>query len=206
MKKIVCFNAPPESGKDTGALFLQKTFGGEIYSIASPIKKIVADIYKVPISKLEKNKNQSLPELLSCTPRECYIQYGEAIKQLHGDNYWIDFTIERIKNSQENLFFITDLGFQKELNQLVKTFEIENVLLLKLFRQGCTFDNDSRYYVNNLLEFNIAKGKNCFVNCLEIQNNGTLKEYHQQLIEKTSKILRKYESKTNYQVYRCSGN
>jgi hypothetical protein len=191
MKKVICFNAPPNSGKDTGAKYLQEVYGGEILSIAAPIKRLVSEVYRVSVPKLEKNKNNPLSELLGCTPRECYIHFGETIKKLHGDNYWVDFAVNHIGMSRNNLFIIPDLGFRNELLQLVKAFGIENVLVVKLSRPECDFEKDSRSYVSSLLEIKNVKNNKCFVDCLYLKNDGSKDFYREQLIERTGDFLGK---------------
>lgn len=197
MKKIICFSAPPGSGKDLAADYLHRELSIQKYSIAYPIKQLVSNIYGCSIKYLEENKDKSLPELMEATPRDCFKGYGQLLKKLHGEDIWIKETIGNILCNNGNVFSISDIGFKNELQRIVEIFGVENVFLIYIHRSGYGFDKDSRNYVPANLRCldSVGTKVDYRIKYVWIFNDSTVAEFLQKVKDEVVKFL--YESKTD---------
>jgi hypothetical protein len=174
--KIICFNGAPGSGKSTGVDYLEKAFHLSAVLIASPIKRLVATIYKFPtIASLDEEKDTPHPQLYGKTPRKCYIAHGEMMKSFHRESFWIDQAIANIKTMEQlnpfPVYAIPDVGFQIEIDRLIELFGVKNILLIYIEREGCNYENDSRSKV-------FAPDK---LATARIYNDRTIKDYQRNL-------------------------
>ena len=81
--------------------------------------------------------------------RQVNIDLSEVFIKRHYDMAFFGRSlVTRIKNSDKQLFIITDSGFVEEVAPLIHEFGAENVHLIKLYRLGCTFAGDSRKYLD----------------------------------------------------------
>jgi len=83
---------------------------------------------------------------INLSVREAVIYVSELIcKPRFGDEY---FGKARANAIQDNEIVIDgSCGFKEELAPLIKKVGMENILLIKIYRGGCTFDGDSRNYI-----------------------------------------------------------
>ena len=144
MNKIICFNGAPRTGKDTGAEYLRDNRGWLLWSISYHLKQQVSRIYKISIQALEQGKATPCPRLHWRTPRDAYIAHGQMMKDFHGDDFWINRVVEGIKLTNLTFHIISDVGFQAEINRLIEEFGSDNILLIYLSRDGCSYEKDSR--------------------------------------------------------------
>lgn len=179
MVKIIAFNGPPNSGKDTGAEYLKRAFNANVLTLAKPVYEMVSRIYGVPINDLYEHKSKTHPLLGEKTTREVMTFWGEQTKYLHGQDIWINKTINDMRKRFSLPFYvISDLGFQVELDRLVDEFGAENIFINFLYRKDCSFVDDSRNYITpyrygRTLDREIAHAR--------IENNGTIAEYETKL-------------------------
>ena len=104
-------------------------------------------------------------EAQSITPREAMIYLSElVVKPTLGEAY---FGIKAAENMCEGNNWVTDSGFKQEAVIQVNEFGAENVFLVKIHREGCSFEGDSRSYIS-LDEYGVAT--------LELDNNHTLED------------------------------
>lgn len=159
--RIILVNGPPRAGKDTA----QEAVADSIRCKFAQIVKegthaafgLNPQVY--PMDYFEDVKDQPQEVFFGRTPREAYISYSEDFmkpftgdKQVFGKllakriedifNVWLD-------NDLTNLpFIVTDSGFREEAEAIVEAFGAENVKLIRVHRDGCTFEGDSRDYIS----------------------------------------------------------
>lgn len=153
-KKIILINAPPRAGKDTACNYLQDQIADMKHIKFSKIIKDRAHaLYGLNVSTehFEDVKDESREEFYGLSPRQVYINLSQMLmKPSHGDDIWVRQLIEDIITS-ENLqkykyYCVSDLGFDIEIEKIYEIFG-ENILVLKVFKDGKNFDKDSREYV-----------------------------------------------------------
>lgn len=112
------------------------------------------------------SERMSKPPYFNLSVREAMIYTSEIIcKPSFGDDY---FGKSRAASIQPNEIIIDgSTGFESELPPLIKKLGQENILLLRIHRDGCTFAGDSRNFIPD----------GVITNTVDIQNNGSLEEY-----------------------------
>lgn len=75
------------------------------------------------------------------------------MKPLHGVEVFGKVLANYIRASHSDLFFVSDSGFRPEAEVLVREFGAQNVMLIRIHREGFDFTlpggkKDSRDYVN----------------------------------------------------------
>lgn len=158
---VLLLNGPPRSGKDSIANLLEDMYEIPHYKFANELKHAVHrsyGLFTIPADYFEERKDQPCEELYGITPRQAYIQYSEHYaKPLHGDAIWgtiLSQTISKeikesnTKSSNDNqLIVISDSGFLTEMISLIRNVNIRSIIHVHLFKEDCSFINDSRSYV-----------------------------------------------------------
>lgn len=158
--KIVILNGPPRSGKDTMVSAVTGIFPLSIAGLkmAKPLKDAcfaALGITDFPIQRAMDNKykdramSEFLPVNSSMTWREFQIHMSEEVmKPLFGKEVFGQIATARIADMVEctgvKFYLFSDGGFEDELRPLVRKFKAENVLIVRLHREGCDFSLDSR--------------------------------------------------------------
>lgn len=154
MQKIILFNAPANSGKDVAVNYLHKQYGVFPFSFKKKLIEIVKCVYSLTdeevalySSREEKEKPQS--RLCGRSWRQALIHVSEdVIKPKFGKDYFGKAALEYIKqNNKSEIIACSDCGFVPEITPLVNAVGGENILLVYLEAEGCSFDGDSRDYV-----------------------------------------------------------
>ena len=153
--KVLIFNGPPGSGKDTlGNMlynFMHKNNYPEVFM--QSFKEQLIEIALV-ISGLERStwtrfyaqKELKRAELGGLSCREYLIKISEkVIKPNFGADY---FGKHAADNLLVGLNIFTDGGFEAELPPIIDKIGVENVVIVRLHRTGHTFKNDSRNYIS----------------------------------------------------------
>lgn len=161
MPKIILVNGPPRAGKDTAqeavpdsvrAKFAQAVKEGTHAAFGLSLTDYPMDVF-------EAVKDEPNTLFFGKTPREAYIAYSEMfMKPFTGDQEvfgkllirWIEGVEMEwdVYNLPPLPFIITDSGFLPEAEALVREYGAENIKLIRVHREGCNFDNDSRSYIN----------------------------------------------------------
>jgi len=150
---FLLLNGPPQSGKDTAAaiidgrrnevLIVQEKFSYPLKaSFLSCSNGLMAKLW------LDHQKEKVFPPL-GVTPRQFQIMLSEHFFKPHfGPEVFIRLLLERVKYAvPSSLVVVSDCGFQTEYDYLVKMVGKEHTTLWRIMRPGCTFDGDSREYV-----------------------------------------------------------
>lgn len=187
--KAILFNGPSGIGKDEGYHALAALPGlNPIWRpFATLLKHMTCRFFDTPYAwySYEKRKDVTSKEFNGLTPRQAYIWMSEeVVKPKFGKYYWAEKAVEyyfdqiykngsNLKSAHTSPFIVTDLGFQHELEPIFKKFKSQNVLIIRVHRNGCDFKNDSREYIR----------KNKTLRIVDINNNKTLAVYKQAVID-----------------------
>lgn len=159
--KIILFNGPPRSGKDTASQLLMNRLnylGRHVmhYRFATPLKDAVHAMFGMPAlidEHFTEVKDMPCEKMFGLTPREAYIWMSEeCAKPKFGNDFFARVAARRIKYERldkEDLVVISDCGFQQEADVLIENFGSENVMIVQMMRSGCNFDRDSRKYISH---------------------------------------------------------
>lgn len=154
--KFILLNGPPGSGKDTVASHLIPYLKFTHLKFAAPIKRMVAALLQCDQRTLEAIKdepNRSLRFLnqdmiRDDTPRQLLIALSEELlKPRYGNSVFGNFLWTEATKSANDLFVVSDCGFQEEVNRLINSAGASNCVLLRLHREGKDFNNDSRSFL-----------------------------------------------------------
>lgn len=149
--KIVLFNGPPRSGKDTAADFIRDTLGLYRCAFAEPLKTaVIQSLGLNDWRDYEGRKDTELDEFFGYTPRQAYIDFSENyMKDRYGHDIFAEIFYRKIKELQSPKEYgtvISDCGFQNEVDWLHAKFDVR-VALIHIIRPGHDFNGDSRGYV-----------------------------------------------------------
>lgn len=155
MVKIVIFNGPPSSGKDTFADILGQRLGAvraefkaPLYAIAMAIAGLTPKefkrMYKHKDDKQSALNGRSIRDLMIFASEECGKKWG-------GQQYFGSQLVRTIseRDGEGNLYAISDGGFQAELDALKEAFGHISILIIRLHRPGCSFEGDSRQFLSD---------------------------------------------------------
>ena len=178
--KIILFGGPPFSGKDTAAKYLWNNSPNPILfeRFSAPLKTAFSAIVGKPYNQFyeveyyEDNKEKIIP-WLGVSYRQWQIDFSEKfLKPNYGNDIFGKLFIERSYNYIKSLnnpykvMVVPDCGFDIEVNYLEQHVNTEDVLLIRVHRDGCDFSKDSRNYVYS----------NKFMS-IDVNNNGTQEEF-----------------------------
>lgn len=164
-KYVIGFNGPPGCGKDTAGKFAEdflkrSGFDTALVKMAEPLKEAVNEFCNVPNPHQphEELKTQLVPYAAKYTDpvtfRQAYINFSELFakptfgEDVFGQKLAADIRIWESDNGKATVFIITDVGFEAEQYPVIDEVGQRNYALIQLYREGCTFDGDSRAYVD----------------------------------------------------------
>ena len=155
---LILLNGPAGSGKDTIASMLKEQ--GHVQQVMQ-LKEPMFDIAMLasginPTTWWHYYNDRELKEapchrLGGLSFREFMIHISENfIKPVFGDAYFGDQLALKYTNRDPHVtdVAVSDSGFQSELAAVNRAIGPQEVLMVRLWREGYTFDGDSRCYVN----------------------------------------------------------
>lgn len=154
--KVVLINGPKRSGKNTLATMIAKqTSNVEIIGFSHHLKRFVHAIYlgakgwKMDPDVFDAVKEVPQEILSGFTWRQMYIHYSEkVIKPMHGAEWFGRQFMRAAYATGAYAILVPDSGFREEAENVVRAVGPENVLLIRLHRDGCVYDaTDSRGYI-----------------------------------------------------------
>lgn len=174
-KTVIILNGPPGSGKDTIADFIAAEFNAEhlrfktkLYAITALVNNLDFDMFMEIAT--DQNTKDSVKLARGLTARQLIIETSEnVIKPYYGKDYFGNDVGDSILKSDKSLFVVSDGGFPEELTSLIRVGKLSHsdVVIVKLYRNGHNFDNDSRTYFDESLLHKDIKVIT-FVNNLEL--------------------------------------
>lgn len=151
-KKIFLFNGPPSSGKDYAAKWMASTYKGcKLDKFARVLKERTHALYGFPwkgMDYYEDCKNEPHEDFYGLTPRQAYINVSETyFKPHHGDRIFGKILAQELDTYDWDIVAISDSGFEGEAQVLVEKYGAENIILVRVHREGYDFSKDSRSYI-----------------------------------------------------------
>jgi hypothetical protein len=191
--QIVFLNGPRKSGKDTAAKFIMQEFALDARQakMAQPLKLAAAAMFNVNQGEFRKfeaigsdYKTEPLAKLFNMAWVDLLIWLSEdCMKTRFGGDVFGQLMLSHLTvPSMTKMTVISDSGFADELAPIVQFYGPKNCHLFRIYRQGCTFDGDSRKYI---LENDIHPD----VNIIDIYNNYDLQMFRVQVLRRIDKIM-----------------
>ena len=152
--KIILFNGPPYSGKDTIVDYFVNLYNPTFkhYKLSTPLKEGIASIFqlnKAQIKLLEDTKDIPNDLLMGLSYRQAQIWLSEEVmKPKFGKTIFGKIALNNM--SMPRVYLVSDSGFMEEAKTIVESLDRE-VILIRIKRPGYDFTNDSRSYWENTL-------------------------------------------------------
>lgn len=163
---VILVNGAPGAGKDTVSDMLADRWNGRKFKFASPLKKGVhASLgLMVPEDNYESVKDLPHRDFHGKSPRQAYIEHSEKyMKPMYGQDIFAKILFYTLQHHKRGLkvAVVSDCGFQVEVDEIIKRFDC---IVIQVHREGHTFKNDSREYIEHP---DIARN-------YKLENNGTI--------------------------------
>ncbi len=153
-KKVIVLNGAPGAGKDTFRDLLANYADFQKVDYKDILfNELLNGVGSVKTQWWLKNykpgfKDEPQDELNGFSMREILINFSENyIKPMKGTNFFAEEMVYKITQSPSKTFVIADIGFQYELDALTNE-EWFDVTVLRIDKQGCDFENDSRCHLS----------------------------------------------------------
>lgn len=171
MPKFILLNGPPRSGKDTAAgIILNILARADLTAyedkLSAPIKEAFAAVVGADVNGFNvvgyENRKEEVLDIFGVSFRQWQIDFSEKfMKPLYGRDIFGVLLLERAKlEAHTDYCVVSDCGFEVEAAALAK----EDFIIIQFHRPGCTFEGDSREWVE-------VPGKTFYV-----KNDGSLAE------------------------------
>lgn len=163
-RPIIILNGPPNCGKDTLAdalsdVAVKVEFKHALYKETAKYCKV--DLSHFTNLATNRSTKEKYIHMLGCTPRGALIHVSEnIIKPQYGKQFFGKALARTISQRPwASAFVVSDGGFDEEIEPL---HDVGKVLIVRVLRDGCSFEGDSRKYLDNPI-------------CV-LDNNGTVEE------------------------------
>lgn len=196
MGTVIIFNGPPGSGKDEACRFLVNQHSFQHLSFKHQLFTETIKHYGVSekwfMDGYEIREVKDRPEVMleGRSRREALIHVAEDIlKPHHGKGIFGEQAAKQINSVTDYCF--SDGGFTEEIVPIINTVGVENLCLVQLFRDGSSFANDSRRYINGEIfdeyvlghatpvDLNHILPERFDVRTYRLHNNGSIVEFFQ---------------------------
>ena len=162
---VVILNAPPQAGKDTVAARLKTKYGYNHCEMKRKLFDLALTIHSISKEDWDAHYTSELKEkpwdaLGGVSPRQALIDISEkVIKPFYGQDY---FAKSAIKQLLPGVNVFSDGGFITETSLLSEAAGEGRCILIRIHREGKTFDGDSRSYLYPE-----------DIKCVDVYNNST---------------------------------
>ncbi len=169
MLKVVLFNSPPRLGKGVAAKHMCELINTEDTFFTAHTREFKDTLFELTASMLDlevedflhryDSKNMGSPtgwhkdmkqfdiNGTLCSQREALIHMSEnIIKPVFGKDSFGKAMVESLPS--EGIVFISDGGFPEEVQPVIDHVGEDNLLIIRIRREGVTFEGDSRQYLN----------------------------------------------------------
>ena len=121
--------------------------------------------------------NRYLMSLGYYSSREALIHVSESVvKPVKGKDYYGKKLVEKIEDSSERFYFVSDSGYFEEASSVAD--KGYNVIIAQLMRSGATFEGDSRSLLNKDDFKEYSNIKFC-----QIDNNSSLDDLYNSIVD-----------------------
>lgn len=154
--KIIAFNGPPRSGKDTlKELIINEFVDKNIksYTLSDILIEATCVIYGIVRDEWDDRyctdmKDEPWELLFGLSQRQALIGLAEEyLKPKHGGDIIAKIFLKRLEYFNESGridVLLIDTGFSEEFKHIVSKFGVDNVMLIRVKRNGRDYSNDSR--------------------------------------------------------------
>lgn len=155
--KVIFLNGPIGCGKDTiggmlADILCEKYDGANTAQFKELLYEHTANLFQVNYRVFRRwargriTKETKREQLNGFSAREALIFTSENVyKQIFGKDY---FGKALVNSLHCEVTVITDSGFYDEAKAVIDEVGAENCLLVNICRDGCSFNGDSRSYIN----------------------------------------------------------
>ncbi len=185
MSKVIILNAPPSAGKDVATDWIVAKYGAQHLRFKDQLYRVAAQIAGISLEEMvsQATDRETKDIKSTCltvggkwvTPRQWLIHCSESVvKPLLGK----DFFGKSLANSiEKELVVVSDGGFAEELVPVLSAGH--DVYVLRIVREGYTFEGDSRNYFDT----------SPLYKTILIENNGTLDQYQNKIYNTVDDIF-----------------
>lgn len=151
--KMVLLNGPCGVGKKTAAKFLQRDLGARRYKMIQPVRDAVMSLFNIDLVRWTNTINHYNTE-----PDEelYYDRPVDAVESLRED--WVRTRYDThllgrlaVRHLREPTFaritVIDDVNDRDEVLPIIQTYGPTNCLLIRLYRNDCSFENEFGSYI-----------------------------------------------------------
>ena len=180
--KVVLLNSPPNTGKDFACKVLTEVTGATPCEFKMTLHKIAMAITglseKEYFTIYNDRELKELPhaKFFGKSPRGMMIWISESVCKPEFGKYFFGIAAAAGLSDLENGAVFSDSGFPDEVFPLADAVGAENIYVVRFTRNGVTFDNDSREY---LQEKDCPKG----VKFIDLTNDGCIYDFAQDILE-----------------------
>ena len=176
MRKLILLNGPPRCGKDTACDYIVDSCSGYPFKFSAPIKAAIRaafDLCDDEVDYVESIKSEVTSLFCGRSYRATQISFSEDwAKPFFGKDFFGHCAARHLVNAirqhpEQRLYVCSDSGFAIEALPVIDVFGTANVLLVRVEREGTSFEGDSRSYID-------LPG----INTISLKNNDTLEEYY----------------------------
>lgn len=161
MSIVIIFNAPPQSGKDTVVdLIKMIDFQSNMFkslehlSFKEPLIELVLRFFDIDRDFWDEHYTSEGKEikrdwLNGMSQREALIWMSEdCVKPKCGKEFFGEAVAKSIEEDGNTVYLFSDGGFNEELQPIIRKVGAENVFIVRIGRDGYTFEGDSRNYID----------------------------------------------------------
>lgn len=153
-KIAIAFNGPPRAGKDTATLVALDIFDDiAVYQFTRPVKELTHKEWGLDVAfdHYETLKDTPLPEFGGMSPRQAYIAKSDALKREKGPDVVADLFVEAIVGCNSGIMVNPDCGGDMEAHKIAGVYGYENLLVVRIHKDGHDFSQDCRTWVTDPL-------------------------------------------------------
>lgn len=149
MTKIMILNGPPRCGKTTAAVAIEQYFSESVckhIKLSEPLKLIASNVFGKSANELEENTDDVLSGM-TMSFRDAQIHTFNQLIPVYGEDWLGKWTVNSLHQYDQDFFVISDGGRSSEIMPFIRAIGPENLLVVQIMREGCSFINDIRSYI-----------------------------------------------------------
>lgn len=182
-KIAILLNGPPRAGKDTAvdAILKSSLTDMEVYKFTRPVKDLTHRNYGLACEHdaYEELKDTPLPEFGGRTPRQAYIETSSREKALKGEDAIAKMFVDAVLDAEAQIILNPDCGDDMEALCVADALGVENVLVIRISKEGKDFSQDCRTWVTS-----------SDLQIVDIENkDGMRREYESEIVARAVRFI-----------------